>query len=113
MIEKGVPVALSTDYNPGSSPTESLPLVMTLGCLHLGLTPEEVLTAMTVNAAWAIEKGEEVGTLEVGKRADLVMYQKEAKTLAYLPYHFGINHVDTVIKNGQIVVKHGTLLYGQ
>ncbi|MGG3875028.1 imidazolonepropionase [Brevibacillus laterosporus] len=109
MIELGVPVALSTDYNPGSSPTESLQLVMTLGCLNLGLTPEEVLTAMTINAAHAIGRAEQVGSLEVGKQADLVIY--DADNLAYLPYHFGINHVKTVVKNGQIVVQDGKVAY--
>ncbi|WP_028776396.1 imidazolonepropionase [Shimazuella kribbensis] len=105
MIELGIPVALSTDYNPGSSPTESLQLVMTLGALNLNLTPEEILTAMTINAAYAINRGDTVGSLEVGKQADLVLY--DAPNLAYLVYHFGINHVDTVIKDGQIVVSEG------
>ncbi len=109
MIELGLPIALSTDYNPGSSPTESLQLVMTLGCLNLGLTPEEVLTAMTINAAYAIGRGENVGSLEPGKQADLVIYN--ATNLAYLPYHFGINHADTVIKNGNVVVMGGRLAY--
>jgi imidazolonepropionase len=107
MIDMGVPVALSTDYNPGSSPTESLQLVMTLGCLNLGMTPEEVLTAMTINAAHAIGRADAVGSLEVGKQADLVIY--DAHNLAYLPYHFGVNHVDTVVKNGKVVVAGGRL----
>lgn len=108
MIEMGVPVALSTDYNPGSSPTESSQLVMTLGCLNLGMTPEEVITAMTMNAAHAIGKADTIGSLEVGKQADLVIYQ--ASNLAYLPYHFGINHVDLVVKKGKIVVANGHLV---
>jgi imidazolonepropionase len=109
MIEYGVPVALSTDYNPGSSPTESLQLVMTLGCLNLQMSPEEVLTALTINAAHAIGRAKTIGSLEVGKQADLVLFQ--ATHLAYLPYHFGINHVDTVVKNGQIVVSNGMLVH--
>lgn len=107
MIEIGLPVALSTDYNPGSSPTESLQLVMTLACLNLRMTPEEVITAMTINAAYAIGRGDRVGSLEPGKQADLVIF--DAANLAYLPYHFGINHVDTVIKRGQVVVERGSL----
>ncbi|MED0737887.1 imidazolonepropionase [Aneurinibacillus thermoaerophilus] len=107
MIEMGVPVALSTDYNPGSSPTESIQLVMTLGCLNLGMTPEEVITAITINAAHAIGKANTIGSLEAGKQADLVIFN--ASNLAYLPYHFGINHVNTVIKNGNIVVFDGKL----
>lgn len=109
MIEMGVPVALSTDYNPGSSPTESMQLVMTLGCLNLGMTPEEVITAMTINAAHAIGRADRIGSLEVGKQADLVIYN--ASNLAYLPYHFGINHVNTVVKKGEIVVSEGQLIY--
>ncbi|WP_047152251.1 imidazolonepropionase [Aneurinibacillus tyrosinisolvens] len=107
MIEVGVPVALSTDYNPGSSPTESMQIVMTLGCLNLGLTPEEVLTAMTINAAYAIGRADAVGSLEVGKQADIVVFN--AYNLAYLPYHFGINHVNTVVKKGEVVVSAGCL----
>lgn len=106
MIEMGLAVALSTDYNPGSSPTESLQLVMTLGCLNLGMTPEEVLTAVTINAAHAIGKADTVGSLEAGKQADLVIFK--ADNLAYLPYHFGINHVHTVFKRGNMVVSDGT-----
>ncbi|MFC4766274.1 imidazolonepropionase [Effusibacillus consociatus] len=109
MIEMGLPVSLSTDYNPGSSPTESLQLVMTLGCLNLGMTPEEVITALTINAAHAIGRGDTIGSLEAGKQADLVIYN--APSLAYLPYHFGINHVDTVIKKGKTVVSNGQLVY--
>jgi imidazolonepropionase len=107
MIEMGVPVALSTDYNPGSSPTESLQLVMTLGCLNLGMTPEEVMTAMTINAAHAIGRADTIGSLEVGKQADLVIF--DAPNLAYLPYHFGVNHVNAVIKKGRVVVSEGRL----
>lgn len=101
MIEAGVPVALATDYNPGSSPTENLQLVMTLACLVMKLTPEEVLTAVTINAAAAINRQDDIGSLEVGKKADIVLF--DTPNLEYLIYHFGINHTDTVIKNGQIV----------
>lgn len=107
MITLGVPVALSTDYNPGSSPTESLQLVMTLACINLGMTPEEVITGVTVNAACAIGRGDVIGSLEPGKQADLVLF--DATNLSYLPYHFGINHVDTVIKKGHVVVADGQL----
>ncbi|WP_374016078.1 imidazolonepropionase [Paenibacillus thiaminolyticus] len=105
MIEMGLAVALSTDYNPGSSPTEALQLVMTLGCLNLGMTPEEVLTAVTINAAHAIGRADTVGSIEAGKQADLVIFK--ADNLAYLPYHFGINHVHTVFKRGNVVVSTG------
>lgn len=109
MIEMGLPVALSTDYNPGSSPTESMQLVMTLGCLNLGMTPEEVLTAVTINAAHAIGKADTIGSLEAGKQADLVIFN--ADNLAYLPYHFGINHVHSVFKQGKMVVLDGKRIH--
>lgn len=109
MIEMGLPVALSTDYNPGSSPTESMQLVMTLGCLNLGMTPEEVLTAVTINAAHAIGKADRIGSLEAGKQADLVIFN--ADNLAYLPYHFGINHVHSVFKQGKMVVLDGKRIH--
>ncbi|MDQ0889592.1 imidazolonepropionase [Paenibacillus sp. V4I9] len=109
MIEIGLPVALSTDYNPGSSPTESMQLVMTLACLNLGMTPEEVLTAVTINAAHAIGKADIIGSLEAGKQADLVIFN--ADNLAYLPYHFGINHVHSVFKQGKMVVSDGKRIH--
>jgi imidazolonepropionase len=71
------------------------------------MTPEEVITGMTVNAAYAIGRGDIIGSLEPGKQADLVLF--DATNLAYLPYHFGINHVDTVIKKGRVVVADGQL----
>lgn len=100
MIQAGVPVALATDSNPGSSPTESMPLVLTLACLYLRLTPEEALTAVTINAAHAIGKAGEVGSLEVGKQGDVLIL--DIPNLDYLPYHFGSNPVETVIKRGRV-----------
>lgn len=107
MIEAGVPVALSTDRNPGSSPTESLPLIMNLACLTMQMTPAEVITASTINAAHAIGRADQVGSIEVGKQADLVFF--DVPNYAYLQYHFGVNWVHTVIKKGKVVVAHGTL----
>ena len=108
MIDLGVPVALSTDCNPGSSPTVSLPFIMNLGCLKMGMTPEEVLAATTVNAAHAIRRGHEIGSLEKGKKADLVIFR--VANYMQLQYGYAVNHVDTVIKNGNVVVKGGRLL---
>ncbi|WP_134704653.1 imidazolonepropionase [Ammoniphilus sp. YIM 78166] len=107
MIEAGLAVALSTDRNPGSSPTESLPLIMNLACVNMRMSPAEVLVAATINAAHAIGRAEQVGSLEKGKKADVVLF--DAPNYAYLQYNFGVNLVDTVIKNGQVVVKGGTL----
>jgi imidazolonepropionase len=108
MIDAGVPVALSTDCNPGSSPTVSLPFIMTLGCLHMGMTPAEVLVAATINAAHAIKRGHEIGSLEEGKKGDLVIFDVE--NYLKLEYSYGVNHVNTVVKEGKVVVKEGRLI---
>ncbi len=101
LIERGVRVALSTDFNPGSSMTESLPLMMTMGCLFYRMTPKEVIQAVTLNAARSIGREHEIGTLEPGKKADLLIL--EIPNYKYLPYHFGVNHTECVIKQGKIV----------
>lgn len=105
MIDRGVAVALSTDCNPGSSPTVSLPLMMNLGCLKMGMTPAEVLTAATINAAHAIRCAHEVGSIEVGKKADIAIF--DVPDFMTLQYRYGVNHVDTVIKQGTVVVAGG------
>lgn len=101
MVEAGVAIALATDYNPGSCPTENLQLIMTLGCLKLGLTPAQVLAAVTINAAHAVKLGDRIGSLEAGKQADIVIF--DADNEAYLPYHFGVNHTWMAIKSGRVV----------
>lgn len=101
LVEEGVAVALSTDYNPGSCPTENIQLIMSLASLIMKLTPEEVITAVTINGAASLGIEEEYGSLEPGKYADLVIF--DAPNLEYIIYHFGINHTDKVIKNGIIV----------
>jgi imidazolonepropionase len=106
MIDLGLPVAISTDCNPGSSPTVSTPLIMNLACLHMGLTPAEVITAATINAAHAINRAKEVGSLEVGKKADVLI--ANVPNYMQLQYHFGMNHTDTVIKAGKIVIRGGS-----
>lgn len=105
MIDLGLPVAISTDCNPGSSPTVSTPLIMNLACLHMGLTPAEVITAATINAAHAINRARIIGSLEIGKKADVLI--ADVPNYMQLQYHFGINHTDTVIKNGKVVVLGG------
>lgn len=102
MIEKGVAVALSSDFNPGSSPVNSLQIVMGIACRQLKMTPAEVISAVTINAAHAIGCASSVGSIEVGKKADLVVF--DAKDYRYLMYRFGTNLVDRVIKSGCIVV---------
>lgn len=105
MIDLGLPVAISTDCNPGSSPTVSMPFMMNLACMHMGLTPAEVITAATINAAHAIDRGKEIGSIEEGKKADMVIF--DVPNFYQLQYHYGMNHVDIVIKNGKVVVKGG------
>ncbi|KAA8755762.1 imidazolonepropionase [Priestia megaterium] len=107
MMEAGVPVALSTDRNPGSSPTESLPFIMNLACLTMKMTPAEVLTACTINAAHAIGRADEVGSIEVGKKGDLVLF--DAPNYQTLQYNYAVNLVDTVIKKGKVIVEGGAL----
>ncbi len=104
MIEEGVAVSLATDCNPGTSPTESLQTVMTFACFGMKMFPEEIINAMTINAACAINREKEIGSIEVGKKADIVIFN--SKSLNYLIYHFGSNAVETVIKNGKIVVQN-------
>ncbi|NHC41979.1 imidazolonepropionase [Bacillus sp. MM2020_1] len=108
MVDLGVPVALSTDCNPGSSPTVSLPFIMNLGCLKMGMTPAEVITATTINAAHAINRGREIGSLEVGKKGDVTIFN--VGNYMKLQYSYGVNHTDTVVKNGQVVVRGGQLV---
>jgi imidazolonepropionase len=101
LLAAGVPVALATDCNPGSSHTESMPMVIWLAVLKLGLTIEESLTAATLNAACSLGLGAEVGSIEVGKRADLVLL--DAPNLLHLVYHYGVNPVAAVVKAGRLV----------
>lgn len=102
MIQMEIPVALATDCNPGSSMTESMPLVLSLACLELGLSPAEALTAATVNAAHSVGLGGDRGRVAPGLRADLQVL--DAPSYVNLAYHFGVSHVRRVFKNGRPVV---------
>jgi imidazolonepropionase len=101
MIERGLPIALATDFNPGSNMTESLPITMTIACLQLRMTPAEVLVAATINAAYALDRGREIGSIEPNKKADFVLW--EVEDYREIPYHYGVNLVNTVIKDGDVV----------
>ena len=105
LIDQGLPVALATDCNPGSCMTENLPLTATMACTQMKMLPVEVITAMTLNAAAAVGRSDRVGSIEVGKQADLVVF--DVPTYKHLPYHFGVNHVWLVIKSGRVVVEAG------
>jgi imidazolonepropionase len=105
MIAAGCPVALASDFNPGSSPTENLALVAALGCTTLGLTPEEAVVAITRNAAAAVGEESRAGRIAPGRRADLVLL--DAPSYLHLPYRMGTNLVDRVLVAGRPVVQHG------
>ncbi len=101
MIDAGAALALATDINPGSAPCPSMPLVMAIACRFQKLLPSEALYATTINAAHAIGMGDKVGSIEAGKRADLLILKEG--DYRHIPYFFGGNPVDTVIKRGQVV----------
>lgn len=101
ILEAGVQVALSTDYNPGSCPSENLQFVMQIGAAHLKMTTEEVFKAVTINGAKAVCREKEIGSLEVGKQADIAVF--DVPNAEYMLYHFGVNHTDSVYKAGKLV----------
>jgi imidazolonepropionase len=101
LLDAGAALALTTDINPGSAPCPSLPLVMALACRYQRLLPSEALNACTINAAHAIGLGERIGSLEVGKQADILIVN--APDYRHLAYQFGVNLVEQVIKKGQLV----------
>jgi imidazolonepropionase len=100
MIDRGLPVVLASDFNPGSSPGPSLQMVWSLACARMKLLPEEAFNAITINAAAALDLSSECGSLSVGKRADFLVMQGEP-SLSIVPYHFGINHVKSVYLAGE------------
>jgi imidazolonepropionase len=111
LIAAGVPVALASDCNPGSSYTESLPTIGQLAVFELGLTIEETLVALTLNAAATLGLAAEIGSLEAGKRADVVVL--DAPNLLHLAYHYGVNPVRSVVKGGLEVYRAGNVLLAQ
>ena len=103
MIEAGLNVAVATDFNPGTCMSESMQMMLTLSCLKLKMTPVEAIIAATLNASKAIARDDKIGSLEAGKKADIVIW--EAKHEAELPYHFGVNLVNEVYKNGKLAFR--------
>ena len=103
LIEAGAMVSLSTDCNPGSSMTESMPMVIQLAALQMKMTIEEALTAATLNGAFSLGLAAEIGSIEAGKRADLVLL--DAPNHLHLVYHFGVNLVRDVLHDGRFVVR--------
>lgn len=109
MINKGVTVALSTDYNPGSCPCENIQLVMNIASAQIKMTPLEIIKATTINGAKVVKREKEIGSLEIGKKADFIVY--DVNNLNYIFYNIGINHVNDVFKNGRQIVKDKELCY--
>lgn len=102
MIAAGLPLAIASDYNPGSSPSGNMPLMISLACIRMRLTPEEAVNAATINTAYALDLLDQHGSITVGKRAN-VFITKPIPSIAYVPYAYGASLVDTVLVNGRIV----------
>jgi len=99
LIDAGAIVALATDYNPGTSPTLSMPMILSVACTQLRMTPAEGIAAATINAAYALRREKSIGSLEVGKQADLAVF--EVDDYREIPYYFGVNRCWMTVKRGQ------------
>jgi imidazolonepropionase len=106
LIDAGVAVALATDFNPGSSPTVSMPFVLSLACTHMKMSPAEAITAATTNGAWALNLQNKKGSLEPGKDADLAIF--DVIDYREIPYWVGTNRCSSAIVNGQVITCCGT-----
>ncbi|HQH40706.1 MAG TPA: imidazolonepropionase [Bacteroidales bacterium] len=102
MIRRNIPIALASDYNPGSSPSGNMKLMMSLACIRWKMLPAEALTAATINGAWAMDVPDETGSIEPGKRADIII-TKSMPSFEFFPYAFGSDLIDTVILGGEVV----------
>jgi imidazolonepropionase len=103
LIEAGAIVALATDYNPGTSPTVGMPMILSLACTQLRMTPAEAIAAATINAAYALRREKHVGSLETGKAADIAVF--EVEDYREIPYYFGVNKCWMTLKKGEIVFR--------
>ena len=101
IIDAGIPLAIATDFNPGSQMCSSMQMMMTLACTQMNMTPEESITAATLNGAAALGLSGEIGSIEIGKQADVMLYN--ATDYRTIPYHYGMNHVWKVVKNGVLL----------
>jgi len=107
LIDAGAILALATDYNPGTSPTVSMPMILSLACTQLRMTPAEAITTATINAAYSLGRDKQIGSLEVGKLADISIF--DVDDYREIPYYFGMNTCHTTIKRGQIVYSKSSL----
>ena len=101
MIDAGLGVALATDYNPGSTPSGNMPFVLSLACIKMKMLPEEALNAATINGAYAMELSDSLGSISLGKKANLII-TKPMQSIAYMPYAFGTNWVEKVMIAGEV-----------
>jgi imidazolonepropionase len=101
MIDSGLPVALASDFNPGSSPSGNMQLILSMGCIQYRMTPEEAIHAVTLNSAYAMGVSTELGSIAVGKTANLFI-TKPISSIEFMPYAYGSNKVETVILNGKV-----------
>ena len=108
MIEEGLPIALATDFNPGTCPCENIQMIITLACLKLGMTPAQAINAVTINAAHAVGMADRIGSIEVGKQADMIIL--DIQDYNQIPYYFGTNHVKNVLKKGRLIVENKQLV---
>jgi imidazolonepropionase len=106
LIEAGAIVALATDYNPGTSPTLSMPMILSLACTQLRMTPAEAITAATINGAYALRREEKIGSLDVGKQADFAVF--DVADYREIPYYFGVNTCVKTFKRGRIIYTSDT-----
>ena len=102
LIDAGCAIALASDYNPGSSPSGNMNLVIAMSCIQMKMLPEEAINAATINGAYAMEIQNEAGSISVGKKANLI-FTRPVSSLAYLPYSFGSNLIDKVMINGEVL----------
>jgi imidazolonepropionase len=112
IIDSDCAVALATDFNPGSCFTESIPLIFALATLYMGITPEEAVSALTINAAAALDRADAIGSLDAGKQGDLIVL--EYPSYKFIPYHIGVSTVEKVVKKGNLVFdkeKKGGMIY--
>ena len=101
LIENNLPIALASDYNPGSTPSGNMNFVVSLACIKMKMTPEQAINAATINSAYAMGVSDKLGSIEIGKKANLFI-TKEINSYAFLPYSFGSNLIETVILNGEV-----------
>jgi imidazolonepropionase len=102
LIDTGCAIALASDYNPGSSPSGNMNFVVALSCIQMKMLPEEAINAATINGAYAMELEQELGSITIGKKANLI-FTKPIPSLAYLPYFFGNNLIDKVMIGGEFI----------